>query len=61
VKYAEVCAISVSDGHYTESGNSSVSDEEKGRRAHETHVSYLRRRETRPCNARLVSQKKGHT
>jgi hypothetical protein len=61
VKYAEVCAISVSDGHYTESGNSSVSDEEKGRRAHETRVSYLRRRETHPCNAHLVSQEKGDT
>jgi hypothetical protein len=32
------------DGHYTESSNSSVSDEEKGRRAHEMCVSYLIRR-----------------
>jgi hypothetical protein len=58
---SEVCAISevlcsVSDGHYTESGNCSVSDEEKGRPTHAMRVSYLRRRETHPCNARLVSQ-----
>jgi hypothetical protein len=42
------CAVSevlclVSGGHYTESGNSSVSDEEKGRHAHTTHVLYLRK------------------
>jgi hypothetical protein len=35
---SEVCAVSevlcsVSDGHYTEFGNSSISDEEKGRHA----------------------------
>jgi hypothetical protein len=47
---------SISDGHYTESGNSSVFDEEKGRHAHETHISYLRRRETCTSNAHLVSQ-----
>jgi hypothetical protein len=43
---SEVCAISkvlysVSDGHYTESGNCSVSDEEKGRCTPGTHVTYL--------------------
>jgi hypothetical protein len=32
----------------TESGNSSVSNEEKERRAHATRVSNLRRREMRP-------------
>jgi hypothetical protein len=62
----EVCAVSevlcsVSDGHYTESGNSSVSDEEKGRHTRATRVSYLRRRETRPHNSRLVSEEKGDT
>jgi hypothetical protein len=61
---SEVCAISkvlclVSDGHYTEFGNSLVSYEEKGRRAHATRDSYLRRRETRPRNGRLVSEEKG--
>jgi hypothetical protein len=56
-----VCVVSVSDGHYTESCNSSVSNEEKGRRAHETHVSYLRRRETCPCSGRLISKEKGDT
>jgi hypothetical protein len=43
---SEVCAVSevlclVSDGHYTESGNCSISDEEKGRHALGTHVSHL--------------------
>jgi hypothetical protein len=57
-----VCAVSevlclVSDGHYNEFGNSSVSGEEKERCAHETCVSYLRRREMHPHNARLVSEK----
>jgi hypothetical protein len=61
---SEVCAVSevlcsISDGHYTKSGNSSVSGEEKGWRAHETHISYLRRRETCPCNARHLSGEKG--
>jgi hypothetical protein len=55
-KYAEGCAVSVSDGHYTKSGNSSVSDEEKGRRVHKMCILYLRRRETRPCNGRFISQ-----
>jgi hypothetical protein len=60
----DVCAISevlcsVSDGHYTESGNSSVSDEEKGRRTYEMLVSYPRRREMHPCNARLLYEEKG--
>jgi hypothetical protein len=46
---SEVCAVSVflcsfSDGHYTKSGNYSISDEEKGRRALATHVSHLRER-----------------
>jgi hypothetical protein len=35
---------SVSDGNYTESSNCSVSDE---------------KRETRPCNARLIPEEKG--
>jgi hypothetical protein len=61
---SEVCAVSkvlcsVSDGHYAESGNSSVSDEEKGRRVHVTRVSYLSRREMRPRNMCLISEKKG--
>jgi hypothetical protein len=60
---SEVCAVSevlcsVSDGHYTESGNSSVSDEEKGRRAHKMHVSFLRR-ETCSRNTRLLSEEEG--
>jgi hypothetical protein len=59
-----VCVVSevlcsVSHGHYTKYGNSSVFDEEKGRRAHETHVSYLRRRETHPQNAHALSEEKG--
>jgi hypothetical protein len=59
-----VCAVFevlclVSSGHYTESGNSSVSDEEKGRHAHTTCISYLRRRETRPRNEHLLSEEKG--
>jgi hypothetical protein len=54
VKFLKYCVQF--DGHYTESSNSLVSDEEKGRRAHVTRVSYLRRRETRPRNARLLSQ-----
>jgi hypothetical protein len=55
VLFSEVLRL-VSDGHYTKLGNSSVSDEEKGRHAHATTVLYLRRKETRPRNARLVSQ-----
>jgi hypothetical protein len=61
------CAVSkvlcsVPGGHYTESNNSSVFDEEKGRCVHATRVSYLRRRETRPRNRRLISEEKGrHT
>jgi hypothetical protein len=43
---SEVCIISivlcsVSDGHYTEFGNCSISDEEKERRTLGTRVSYL--------------------
>jgi hypothetical protein len=45
---------SVSDGHYTESGNCLVSDEEKGRRAFSMHVSHRRKRETRYIRARLT-------
>jgi hypothetical protein len=61
-----VCAVSevlcsISDGHYTESGNSLVSDEEKGRHAHEMLVSYLRRIETRPRSAHLLSEERGDT
>jgi hypothetical protein len=55
------CVVFISDGHYTESGNSSVSDEGKGRCTHETRVSYLRRREMCLCNARLISEEKGDT
>jgi hypothetical protein len=63
---SEVCAVSevlcsVSDRHYTESGNSTVSDEEKGRHANTTRALYLTRKETRPRNACLVSEKKRDT
>jgi hypothetical protein len=45
---SEVCAVSevlcsVSDGHYTESSNCSVFDEEKGRCALATRISYMRK------------------
>jgi hypothetical protein len=48
---SEVCAVSeilcsVHDGHYIESDNSSVSDEDNGRCAHQTRISYLNKRET---------------
>jgi hypothetical protein len=33
--------MAIFDGHYTEFSNCSVSDEEKGRSALTTHVSYL--------------------
>jgi hypothetical protein len=61
-----VCAVSealcsVSDGHYTEFGNCSVSDEEKGKHALWGHVSYVMKRETHVMRARLVSQEKGDT
>jgi hypothetical protein len=59
VKYVEVCAVSISDRHYTKSGNSSVSGEEKGRHTHKMCILYLRRRETCPSNARLVSEEMG--
>jgi hypothetical protein len=36
--------VLISDGHYTKSGNYSISNEEKGRRALATHVSHLRER-----------------
>jgi hypothetical protein len=57
---SKVCAVSevlcsISDEHYTEFGNYSVSDEVKGRRDHTTRVSYVRRRETYPRNVHLVS------
>jgi hypothetical protein len=43
---SEVCTVSevlcsISDGHYTESGNCLVSDKEKGRHARTTRVLYL--------------------
>jgi hypothetical protein len=43
---SEVCVVfevlcSISDGHYTESGNCLVSDEEKGRHARTTRILYL--------------------
>jgi hypothetical protein len=55
---SEVCAVSevlcsVSDGHYTEYVNCSVSDDEKGRHVLWGRVSYLRERKTCPCNACL--------
>jgi hypothetical protein len=61
-----VCAVSevlclVSNGYYTEFDNSSVSDKEKGRHSHETRISYLRGRETRPQNARLLYEEKEDT
>jgi ribosomal protein L34 len=45
---SKVCVLSkvlclVSDRHYTESGNCSVSDEEKGRRVLATRVSHRRK------------------
>jgi hypothetical protein len=60
---SEVCVVSkvlfsISDGHYTESSNCSIFDEQKGRRTLATHVSYLRRRETCQRNAHLVSKEK---
>jgi hypothetical protein len=61
---SEVCAVSevlcsVFVGHYTESSNCSVSDEEKGRHTQAMCISYLRRRETRSCNVCLISKDKG--
>jgi hypothetical protein len=57
---SEVCAVSkvscsVSDGHYTESGNCSVSNKEKGRRALGTSVSHRMIREMHQQNACLTS------
>jgi hypothetical protein len=57
---SEVCAVfevlcSVSDGHYTESENCSVSDEEKRRRAPGTSVSHRRKTEMCQRNTRLTS------
>jgi hypothetical protein len=59
-----VCAVSkplcaVSDGHSTESGNCSVSNEEKGRHELWRRVSYLKKGETGIMGASLVSQEKG--
>jgi hypothetical protein len=56
---SKVCAIFevlclVSDGHYTEFDNCLVFYEDIGRCAHATRISYLRRRETHRCNARLT-------
>jgi hypothetical protein len=61
-----VCAVSkalclVSNGHYNESDNCSVSDEEKGRCTLWGCASYLKKKETRVMGARLVSQEKGDT
>jgi hypothetical protein len=49
---SKVCAVSevlcsVSDEHNTESGNCSISDEEKGRHTLDTRVSHRRKREMR--------------
>jgi hypothetical protein len=58
---SKVCAISkvwcsVPNGHCTESSNSSIFDENKGRHAHQTRVSYLNKRETHFMGARLLSK-----
>jgi hypothetical protein len=58
---SEVYAVSevlcsVHNGHCTESDNSSVSDEDKGRHVHQTCVSYLNKRETCFMGARLLSK-----
>jgi hypothetical protein len=55
---SEVCAVSevlclVSDGHYTESDNCPVLEEEKGRRALATCVSQMKQRVTRYIGAHL--------
>jgi hypothetical protein len=55
---SDVCAVSealcsVSNGHYTEPDNCSISGEEKGRHALITCVSYLRKRETHNMWAHL--------
>jgi hypothetical protein len=62
----EVCAVSealcsVFDGHYTESGNCSVSGEEKVRHALITRISHLKKMETRLYYAYLLSQEKRDT
>jgi hypothetical protein len=56
---SKVCAVSkvlclVSDGHYTEFGNCSVSEEGKGRRALATGVLHRRKRETCSSNERIT-------
>jgi hypothetical protein len=56
--FSNVCAVSevlcsVSDGHYTESGNCSVSDKEKGRCTLDTLVLHKRKRETHTGGVRL--------
>jgi hypothetical protein len=48
---SKVCAVSevlcsVSDGHYIESGNCSISDEEKGRQVLGMRILHSRKRET---------------
>jgi hypothetical protein len=53
-----VCTVTealclVSNGHYTESYDCSVSGEEKGRHAVITSISHLKKRETRLYGARL--------
>jgi hypothetical protein len=58
-----VCAVSealhsVSDEHYTEFCNSSVSDEEKGRHALWGRVSYVKKRETHVMSVHLLCQKR---
>jgi hypothetical protein len=55
---SEVCAVSevlcsVSDGHYTKSGNCSIFDEEKGRRVLDLRLLHRRKRETHDGGARL--------
>jgi hypothetical protein len=61
-----VCSVSqalcsLSNEHYTDSGNSLVSDEEKGKRALTMRVSYLKQREMWSKYVRLTSEAKGLT
>jgi hypothetical protein len=53
VQFLKSC--SVSNGHYSESGICSVSDEENGRHMLGTSVLHRRKRETCQQNVRLVS------
>jgi hypothetical protein len=57
---SEVCVVSevlcsVSDGHYTESGNCSIFDVEKGRRALDMCILHKRKREACQLNMHVSS------